>query len=208
MKFNSLPNKCKYFIFCFPSGDAAGKIRNVSSVGGRTFFNNDKISHVHSPRLFQTGLLQRAVQCTRWYVYARLSCDRNRAALRQMMKLTMTSFGTDQKPAISFNYSNEFMDFHSEKSTSLTVDPHNVRAKRRRAFSASGDRRERTSATCQAAARRRPIVSKYSFVMPCTAGCLHITNLVPTFFAIANPSEIWVNWSPATACQYSIYDCP
>jgi len=45
MEGNGLSNEHKHLLFRFPRGDAARKVRNMGSVGGRAFFNDDEVSH-------------------------------------------------------------------------------------------------------------------------------------------------------------------
>ncbi len=53
MEFNGLSNKRKNLFLGCAGRDATGKVRNVSSVGGRAFFNNYEVSHRYHSCFFR-----------------------------------------------------------------------------------------------------------------------------------------------------------
>lgn len=46
VKFDSLPDELEHFFAAFAGSDAAGKIRNIGTETGWTFFYNNEITHV------------------------------------------------------------------------------------------------------------------------------------------------------------------
>ena len=53
MEFNDLSNKRKNLFLGFTGSDATRKVRDVSPIGGRAFFNNYEVSHRYHSCLFR-----------------------------------------------------------------------------------------------------------------------------------------------------------
>jgi hypothetical protein len=113
MHFDGFTDKRKHLRFRFTGGNATRKVRNIRTVRCRTLLNYDEISHKNLLLLFETSLLKHTIQCSRRNVDAWFPRDSYRPFLEGMVKLTMTTFGTDLKPTISFNQGNKFVNFHS-----------------------------------------------------------------------------------------------
>ena len=67
---------------------------------GFSLFDHDGIFHMMI--LFQTGLFENAIKCSRRNVDVWLAGDRNCSAFRSMFELTVATFRPSQVPALVF----------------------------------------------------------------------------------------------------------
>lgn len=96
----------------FANRHATREVRHVCAIAGCALFHYHQIFHNPTLLGLETRLLEDTIQRALWHVDAHFTGNSDRAGLRRVAKLPVTTFGAHVSPPVCFDELYSFADFH------------------------------------------------------------------------------------------------